>query len=144
MPIHTDVLRLTDAHLAQARRYPLTVECADDGWVARTSDPAFPYLVGTGDSPEAAAAEMYQNLAGQIALAEHQGRELPAPLTDYGRPFSVRLPRSLHRSLTTRAKAEGVSISQTVVYLLTEALAAPEPPGLGRRQPRRPSLSAGG
>jgi len=131
MPIHPEALAITEAHLAQARRYPLTVESEDDAWVARTSDPAFPYVVGAGDSPEAAAAALVQSLAGQLALAEHQGRELPEPLTDYGRPFSVRLPRSLHRSLTTRARSEGVSISQAVVYLLADALAVPRPPTRG-------------
>ncbi len=132
MPIHEETLTITPDHLGRARRYPLTVEFEEDGWVARTPDPAFPYLVGVGDAPEAAAGELVGNLAGQLALAELQGRTVPEPLAGYGRPFSVRLPRSLHRALTSRAAAEGVSLSQTVVYLLAEALAVPARAGRTR------------
>lgn len=133
MPIHPETLTVTADHLARARRYPLTIELENGDWVARTPDPAFLFIVGAGETPEGAAAALVQNLAGQLALAELEHREVPEPLSGYGHPFSVRLPRSLHRALNARAAAEGVSVSQAVVFLLADSLAVPVPPRRGRQ-----------
>lgn len=54
-----------------------------------------------------------------------RGMEIPSPTypeTASGK-FLVRLPRTLHRTLINRAKAEGVSLNQLVVYLLSSGVA---------------------
>lgn len=55
-----------------------------------------------------------------IVLAE-QGRPMPPPfepVDDYSGRVTLRLPRSLHRSLADGAEAEGVSLNQHLVSML--------------------------
>jgi antitoxin HicB len=69
-----------------------------------------------------AAAEI-KELWLESALAH--GNEIPKPTfpEEYSGKFNVRLPKSLHRRLAERAEAEGVSLNQLVVALLSEGIA---------------------
>ena len=40
---------------------------------------------------------------------------------EYSGQFRLRLPKSLHKHLAERAKAEGVSLNQFCVYVLSQA-----------------------
>ena len=44
---------------------------------------------------------------------------MPRELEEYSGQFKLRLPKSLHKSLAHRAAAEGVSMNQYCVYLLS-------------------------
>ncbi len=65
--------------------------------------------------------EISKRMMFESLLAE--GVEMPEPKnedeTDYSGKFIVRMPKSLHRSLAERAEAEGVSLNQFVVSLLS-------------------------
>lgn len=50
-----------------------------------------------------------------MEIAEPQS---DADLTEYSGQFKLRLPRSLHRSLSVHAKQEGISMNQYCLYLL--------------------------
>ena len=43
----------------------------------------------------------------------------PESIEDYSGQFKLRIPRSLHRSLAEYAKAEGTSMNQYRLYLLS-------------------------
>ena len=43
-----------------------------------------------------------------------------ADLFEYSGQFKLRMPRSLHRSLSVHAKQEGISMNQYCLYLLTK------------------------
>jgi antitoxin HicB len=101
------------------------------------------YLVTFPDLPGCMAdgeteAEAVQNgrkafIAVVSALAD-MGRDIPAPSfsPEYAAApgasgkFVARVPKSIHAKLTTRAKAEGVSLNTLVLTLIAE--------GLGRRE----------
>ena len=49
------------------------------------------------------------------------GIEIPEPssIDDYSGQFKLRMPKSLHKELAERSKAEGISMNQYCVYLLS-------------------------
>ena len=49
----------------------------------------------------------------------------PETLEHYSGQFKLRIPKSLHRSLAERAKAEGTSMNQYCLYLLSQGNAFP-------------------
>jgi antitoxin HicB len=127
MAIHTEVLGVTDDHVARARRYPMAIAMEDGDWVARVVGPDFPFVIGAAETPEAAAAELISALATVIAGFERDGDAVPEPAEAYSGHLNARLPKSLHRALAQRAAAEGMSVNATLTYLLTQALTAEAP-----------------
>ncbi len=64
-----------------------------------------------------------------ITAALEEGIEIPEPseehsLSDYSGQFKLRMPKSLHKSLSLNAKKEGISMNQYCVYLLAKNDAA--------------------
>ena len=51
---------------------------------------------------------------------------VPEPVTEdeYSGQFKLRIPKSLHKSLAEHSKAEGISMNQYCLYLLTKNDAA--------------------
>ena len=101
--------------------YPLTI----------TPDPEGGYVAHYPDLP--GAVTQGETLAEVVQLAEDAkalwlealqgtGRPPPVPKTEhaYSGKFNLRLPRSLHRALSERAQAEGVSLNQWAITLLAE------------------------
>lgn len=66
--------------------------------------------------------------------AYDHGHDIPLPTypEEYSGKFNARLPRSLHRQLAEAAEADGVSLNQYVVMLLTRGVTAD---GWGRTSP---------
>lgn len=60
----------------------------------------------------------------QAAAAENDGQtvslEEARELTDYSGRLNIRIPKSLHRSLSLAAKADGVSLNQYILYKLAQ------------------------
>lgn len=56
-----------------------------------------------------------------LAAALENGMTIPEPGTsdNYSGQFKLRIPKSLHRSLAEHAKAEGTSMNQYCLYLLS-------------------------
>ena len=64
-----------------------------------------------------------------LAAALEDGIEIAEPRqdydpTEYSGQFKLRMPKSLHRSLSVHAKEEGVSMNQYCLYLLAKNDAA--------------------
>ena len=60
-----------------------------------------------------------------LTAALEDGIEIAEPqkesdLLEYSGQFKLRIPRSLHRSLSVHAKEEGISMNQYCLYLLTK------------------------
>ncbi len=60
-------------------------------------------------------------MADGVEIAEPNQDAAPA---DYSGQFKLRLPKSLHRSLSLHAKQEGISMNQYCLYLLARNDAA--------------------
>jgi antitoxin HicB len=85
-------------------RYSTVLLWSDEDQCWEASHPELPGCTAYGDTPV-------------------DGRPVPPPVTEhYTGKFTVRIPRSLHRNLATRAKAEGVSLNQLVTHLLSQGL----------------------
>ena len=63
-------------------------------------------------------------IADGVEIAEPSRDAAPA---DYSGQFKLRLPKSLHRSLSRHAKQEGISMNQYCLYLLARNDAAYAP-----------------
>ncbi|MGH6900811.1 MAG: toxin-antitoxin system HicB family antitoxin [Geminicoccaceae bacterium] len=90
--------------------------------------PDLPGCLSDGATIEAALASGADALRSWIATAWEFGDPVPPPSCPsddaYSGRWNMRVPRSLHRRLAERAKAEGVSLNTLAVTLLAEGLGA--------------------
>lgn len=104
---------------------------ADEGDGYLISFPDFNDCVSDGDTVDEAIANGQQALKETLAALKAAG--LPAPSPSEGKPasgkFVARVPRSVHAKLSSRARAEGVSLNTLVVSLLSEGLGKRSAPG---------------
>ena len=81
-----------------------------------------PDLVEYGETREEAYDLALDAIETTAAAFAERGRAMPAPLEpadDYSGRVTLRVPRSLHRALAEAAEAEGVSLNQHMVNVLT-------------------------
>ena len=104
-------------------KLPYKVEVIPDvdegGFVA-----SYPELVGyisCGDTMEAAIANLLDAKKAWLEAAIEDGLEIPDPesVNTYSGQFKLRIPKSLHKTLAEHSKAEGISMNQYCLYLLT-------------------------
>lgn len=107
-------------------RYPIEVFWSDedDGYIAIAPD-----LAGASawSKTEAGAiSELHVVIDLWIKAARKVGNPVPKPSdrtdVNYSGKFLMRVPRRLHSELAHAAKAQGVSLNQYVLYLLTKNL----------------------
>ena len=96
--------------------------------------PDLPGCMSDGET-EAEAVENGRDAFVAVVSALHDmGREIPAPsfrpddttLPNASGRFVARVPKSIHAKLTSRAKAEGVSLNTLVLTLIAEGLGSRE------------------
>lgn len=108
------------------------IGAADGGGFIFTM-PDIPGVMADGESELEAIADGREAFAATVSAMVDLGQAVPAPAfnVDDFTPASAsgkvlaRLPRSMHRQLTARAKTEGVSLNSLVLAFIAE--------GLGRR-----------
>jgi len=107
-------------------RLPYTYELRrneDGAWFACVRE--LPGCMTEGDT-EAEALEMLEDaMKAWLQVAIERSLRIPEPKPEpaYSGRFVVRVPRSLHRALAERARAEATSLNQLVVAALAEASA---------------------
>jgi len=129
-------------------RLPYTIQLRqyEDGtFFAEVAE--LPGCMTEADTAEEALRLIRDAMAGWIEVALTEGLPIPAPAAgaDYSGRFLVRAPKSLHRDLGQRARAEGASLNQFVVTTLGRALGASAAIGArgarGNRRQRRVARS---
>jgi antitoxin HicB len=114
--------------------YPFTIRplSKDEGGGYLIEFPDLPGCISDGATPEEAIRNGADAARGWISAMRQAGRAVPRPSRReaYSGKWQMRVPRSLHRKLAERARAEGVSLNTLVVTLVAE--------GLGQRQPTKP------
>ncbi|MCD4786044.1 MAG: type II toxin-antitoxin system HicB family antitoxin [Candidatus Eremiobacteraeota bacterium] len=80
-----------------------------------------PEISAFGDTQESAISELRIVFNEWKEIAIEKKIEIPSPFEsrEFSGKFLVRLPRSLHKCLSDRAKEENISLNQEVIYCLT-------------------------
>lgn len=92
----------------------------DNAYIATV--PELPGLSAFGSSQEEVAMELSIAMKAYLEVMEEDGEEIPEPelLKSFSGQTRLRLPKSLHQSLTSEAKREGVSLNTYVIQLLSQ------------------------
>ncbi len=89
------------------------------GWLATI--PNLPGCMSDGETPEEALVNVEDAKKCWVETCLEIGHPIPEPITnEYSGQLRIRIPKSLHRSLTERAKEENVSLNQLIVYKLSQ------------------------
>ena len=101
-------------------RLEIIPDADEGGFVA-----SYPELRGCltcGDTIESVAANAEDCKRAWLVAAMEDNLEIPEPsdVSEYFGQFKLRIPKSLHKSLAEHSKAEGISMNQYCLYLLTK------------------------
>ncbi len=130
--------------MADTLRRPLADYLAMEYPFRVIADPDGGYVIDYPDLPGCMTQIEHLDQVGSMATEIRElwieteydlGHDIPLPTypEEYSGKFNLRLPRSLHRHLAEAAEADGVSLNQYVVMLLTRGLTAAN---LARANPR--------
>lgn len=116
---------------------PYTIQMIPDegGWFASVKE--LPGCMSDGDTPDHAMAMVRDAMRAWIETCLEDGEPVPEPreLEAFSGKLLVRVPASLHRSLTEDAANEGVSLNQHINVVLARSAGVPvmppSPPGRG-------------
>lgn len=112
---------------------PYTIELIPEdegGWFVRVKE--LPGCMSEGNDPADAIEMIHDAMRGWIEATLEMGQPIPEPreLEAFSGNFRLRVPPSLHRSLTEAAADEGVSLNQHINVVLARSI--------GRRPADRP------
>lgn len=112
-------MRTIEDYMAMPYRMEIVEDSDEGGFVA--SYPDLPGCISCGETVEAAAANAQDAKRAWLEAAMEDGIAIREPdsLDDYSGQFKLRIPKSLHRSLTEHSQREGISMNQYCVYLLS-------------------------
>ncbi len=112
-----------DYYLRLPYKYSL-YPAEEGGYVVEIPD--LPGCISQGETVQEAVSMIDDAKRGWLELALEQGMDIPEPTTvvnaDYSGKFNVRVPKSLHRALVEKAKAENVSLNQLIVHHLSKSI----------------------
>ena len=118
-------MKTLNEYLALSYRMEIVEDRDEGGYVV--SFPELPGCITCGETVESAVANAADAKREWITAALEDGITIHEPddLESYSGQFKLRIPKSLHRSLTEHARREGISMNQYCVYLLSKNDAAP-------------------
>ncbi|WP_027352055.1 type II toxin-antitoxin system HicB family antitoxin [Desulfotomaculum nigrificans] len=94
------------------------------GWFAEI--PLLPGCMSDGETVEEAITNINDAKKCWIETCLKLGRDIPEPTTDdFSGQLRLRMPKSLHKALSERAKAENVSLNQLIIYQLARGVGHP-------------------
>ena len=117
-------MKTLNEYLALPYRMEIMEDRDEGGYVV--SFPELPGCITCGETVESAVANAEDAKREWIIAALEDGIVIHEPddLENYSGQFKLRIPKSLHRSLTEHARREGISMNQYCVYLLSKNDAA--------------------
>lgn len=106
--------------------YKVEIYPEEDGTGYTAVIPELPGCMTSADTYEELSEMLSEAKELWLEVALEEGMYIPEPapvaIEEYSGKFLVRLPRSLHRQLAQRAKAEDTSLNQLVLALLSESM----------------------
>ena len=94
------------------------------GWVGEI--PLLPGCMSDGETVEELVANVNDAKKCWLETCLETGRPIPEPQEEaYSGQLRVRLPKSLHKTLTEKAREENTSLNQYIVYQLARSTGQP-------------------
>ena len=116
------IQKKTDYYMSLPYRIEIIPDVEEGGFTVYYPD--LPGCVTVGETIESAVANSVDAKRAWIEAALEDGIVISEPssndLSEYSGQFKLRIPKSLHRSLSIHAKEEGISMNQYCLYLLTK------------------------
>ncbi|MCR4710753.1 MAG: type II toxin-antitoxin system HicB family antitoxin [Clostridia bacterium] len=113
-------MKMIDYYMGLPYRMEIIPDAEEGGFVVRFPD--LPGCLTIGNDLHEALNQAEDAKRAWLTAALEDGVEIhePESLNTYSGQFKLRLPRSLHRALAEHAKAEGISMNQYCLYLLSQ------------------------
>ena len=113
-------MRTIEEYMRLPYRLELIPDADEGGYVA--SYPELPGCLSCGHTKESAIANAEDAKRAWLEAAIESGIEIaePGASAEYSGQFKLRIPKSLHKTLAEHSKAEGISMNQYCLYLLTK------------------------
>jgi len=117
-------MRTVDEYMRLPYRMEIIPDTLEGGYAVRF--PELPGCLTCGSTMEEAVRNGEDCKREWLTVALEDGIAIPEPVSDeeYSGQFKLRIPKSLHKSLAEHSKAEGISMNQYCLYLLTKNDAA--------------------
>lgn len=114
------MLKRLEKYMNLNYRIELIEDSYEGGYVI--SYPDLRGCLSCGETLEAAIENGKDAKKQWLIAAIEDGVSIPEPLEDceYSGQFRLRMPKSLHKYLADRARAEGISMNQYCIYLLSK------------------------
>ena len=111
-------MKTIEEYLALPYKMEIVPDLDEGGYAVNWQE--LPGCVTCGETLEQAVRNAEDAKYTWLETAIEEGVEIPEPinLDDYSGQFKLRLPKSLHRTLSEQASAEGISMNQYCLYLL--------------------------
>lgn len=107
-------------------KYPVTIKplSKEDGCGYLVEYLDLPGCIADGATVEEALKEGEDAVLAWIRAAQEEGALIPEPglIDKYSGQWRIRVPKSLHAKLDSKAKLDGVSLNTLAVTLLAEGL----------------------
>lgn len=113
-------MRTIDEYMRLPYRMEVIPDTAEGGYAVRF--PELPGCLTCADTLEEAVRNAEDCKREWLTAALEDGIDIPEPASEdeYSGQFKLRIPKSLHKSLAEHSKAEGISMNQYCLYLLTK------------------------
>jgi predicted RNase H-like HicB family nuclease len=120
-------MKTIDYYMGLPYRMEIIPDTEEGGFTAKFPD--LPGCLTCAETIEDLIAGAEDAKKEWLAAALENGVEIAEPsekqdLSEFSGQFKLRMPKSLHRSLSLNAKREGISMNQYCVYLLAKNDAA--------------------
>ena len=112
-------MKTIDYYMGLPYKLEIVPDVKEGGYVARY--PELPGCISVGSTLEETVNHVLDAKKEWLIAALEEGVVInePAAHDSYSGQFKLRIPKSLHRSLAEHSKAEGISMNQYCLYLLT-------------------------
>ena len=113
-------MKTLNDYLALPYRMEIVEDQTEGGYVA--SFPELPGCITCGETMESAISNAADAKKEWLEAALEESMDIPLPdtLGNYSGQFKLRMPKSLHRTLSEHSKREGISMNQYCLYLLAK------------------------
>ncbi len=119
-------MRTIDYYMSLPYRIEIVPDATEGGYTAWY--PELPGCITTADTMDRILQNAIDAKRSWFEAAIADGVEIKEPVKmnaeDYSGQFKLRIPKSLHMTLSVNARKEGISMNQYCIYLLSKAEAA--------------------